>query len=517
MQEDDLANLQRSLQALSGPAKLSQPKFAVLSRSAGSDFPGTGNTGVFCNSNQAKAQQLVQGVLQSPTDKPYLQGFAPQSTAAVASVQQPRPAISLVNSSVRQRSHLTVRQHHLPQLSILRSPSPSQAEAGPQHNRDRRPEQASHATAQYNGELTQNVLSQPSRQGPGKPAWKQRPSQCSSNNRSTQQCSQRAVQKTLTAYPACGHMQMQAPRSAAGQSDSHNSEGTAQQAGGAAAAPALLQHQGGAKQPDRAGHPAIPPVLEPVPYTVQEPDSPPLQGAGTRRGTPARPQAQMPPACIFTETTITRWGLRFSARSALDCIAAVVAIQDVCTRQMYSSENPIKPGPLTGAECRTITPGRCSARAESTWSIRKVHEAGEGAAHCSTSAGPSAGVVSGKQRRICVVCCNLRRRSALNHCYNHQICCGAIMLLSGCNHTAWKTCCGVKMMCKPCLDTSGTSFPHVWVGHWFPGIYTPDPQQQGGMPFMGAPQSFREEPGETTRKHCHPRSESLWGPAQGTL
>ncbi|CAL5228950.1 g12182 [Coccomyxa viridis] len=94
------------------------------------------------------------------------------------------------------------------------------------------------------------------------------------------------------------------------------------------------QHQGAADQSDGAGHPALTPPLEPVPYTVQEPDSPPSQLAGPRPDASAK---QMPPTCIFMETTITR----------------------------------------------TITPGRNSARAESTWTVRKVHQAGEStAAHC---------------------------------------------------------------------------------------------------------------------------------------
>ena len=347
-QEDELANLQRSLQALSGPAETYRATSALLSRSAGSDFPGTGSTGIFCKGNQAQTQQLHHDVQQGPTEESGLQGSAPQSTAAVASVQQPRPAFSLVTSSIQQRSRLTVRQNHIPQLNPMQSPSLSQAEAGPHHHRGGRPELANLATAQYNGVSMESLPSQPNRQGPGDPAWKQRPFPYSSKDISTQQHSQRAAQKMLTAYPACSHLQMQAPASAAGQSDSYNSGGVAQQAGGAAAAHPALQCRGGAKQPGAAGHPAMSPSLAPVPYTVQEPDSPPPQGAEIRQGAPATPHAQRPPACIFMETTITRWGLRFSARSVLCCSTVLVQSRNACTWQMYSCAEHIRAGPLTG-------------------------------------------------------------------------------------------------------------------------------------------------------------------------
>lgn len=104
-------------------------------------------------------------------------------------------------------------------------------------------------------------------------------------------------------------MQMQVSRSAEEEAE-RTGKAAAEHPGAIAAVPVLLQHQGGAKQPDGANHPAMAPLLEPAPYTVQEPDSPPPQGAESRPGPSAASQAQMPPTCVFMETTVTRLGLR---------------------------------------------------------------------------------------------------------------------------------------------------------------------------------------------------------------
>ena len=302
VQDDELASLQRSLQALSGPAQLKQPDPAVLSTSAGSGAPAEGDTGVFCKSAQAKPAQ------QGPRGKASYQGSAPRRAAASAAAQQPRPVISLVSSSLQQWPHSTVRQHSNPQLAGL---------AGPQQDQGGIPELASSGKAQHNDNLTQEFLqAQPDGHAPGKRAWQQRPNPCSSCEPSTQQRSQKAAQMMLSAQPSAKQMRMQASRSA-GEVAKHTSRGTAEHLRPVAAVPMLQQqHQGAAEQSDGAGHPALTPPLEVLPYTVQEPDSPPLEQAGPRQNTSAAPQAQMPPTCIYTETTITRWALHISAVSA---------------------------------------------------------------------------------------------------------------------------------------------------------------------------------------------------------
>ena len=265
---------------------------------------------MFCKSIQAKAAQ--QGLIGSAV----YQGSAPQYAAASASAQQPRPVISLVDTSLQQRSNTTFRQRINPQLDASQGSRLIQAGAGPQQDQGGIPEQASSGMALHSSRLTQGVLqAQPDRQTPGKGAWQQKPPPISGNEPSTRQRAQKALQKTLSAQPGARHMQMQASRSA-GEVDRHTSRGTAEHLKPVAAVTALQQqHQGSAGQSDGAGHPALTPPLEIMPYTVQEPDSPPLQQAGAREGTSAMPQAQMPSTCIFMETTITRWDVHPSART----------------------------------------------------------------------------------------------------------------------------------------------------------------------------------------------------------
>ncbi len=299
-QEDELASLRRSLQALSGPAQPYQTTPAVLGTSAGSGAPTKGDTGVFCESAQGKAAQI------GPSGKASYQGCAPQRTAASASAQQPRPVISLVSSSLQQSSHSAAGHRRNPQLDTLQGPTLIQARAGPQQDQGGTPEQASSGKARPSGKTTQDHLHVLSGTlAPGTRAWQQRPPPCSSNEPGTQQRAQKVIQKALGPQPGSRQMQMQASRSA-GEVTRRASRNTAEQLGPIAAVSLMQQqqHQGAADQSDGAGHPALTPPLEPVPYTVQEPDSPPSQLAGPRPDASAK---QMPPTCIFMETTITRW------------------------------------------------------------------------------------------------------------------------------------------------------------------------------------------------------------------
>ena len=305
VQEDELARLRRSLQALSGPAQLSRSTPEAVSTSAVSDNTDNGNTGVFCEGNQAKGQQQTERVQQCPGRD---SAFQRSATQGMTAFPQPRPVISLVSTSLQQRSHSTVRQLGNPQLGRL-SPAPCQPGACPRHSQGGAQGQASLAEIHHSSALVESLApSQAESQGPGKSSWQQRPPPQGNGHSSTQQHAQNAVQRSLGAQPGSSHMQMQVSRSA-GEVDERTGRTTAELP--VAAFPVVLQHQGAAKQPARASHPAMAPLLEPSPYTVQEPDSPPPQGAESRQGPSAASQAQMPPICVFMETTITRWGLQY--------------------------------------------------------------------------------------------------------------------------------------------------------------------------------------------------------------
>lgn len=299
-QEDELANLQRSLQALSGPTHPSRPAPTMLRRPAIPNSSGTGDTGVFCEDNQEDRQQQYQGLGQRIGGRSSLSGPVPHSKAAPASVQQPRPVSSLISSSLQHR------QLQISQIRKLKRPSPSEDGGGLHHSGVGMPGQANNTSAQQSvPAVLYPKQAQVERQFTGNLAWQQRVHPPHSKLPSILPHPHRAVQQTPNQPAAHSHMQHQALK-AAGQADKQTSKSTVQQSEAVAAGPLSPQHDQATKQHIKGNHHAVTPSLDPVLYTVQEPDSPPQQGARSRQGTSGQPQMQMPPSCIFMEATITR-------------------------------------------------------------------------------------------------------------------------------------------------------------------------------------------------------------------
>ena len=313
LQENDLANLQRSLCALSGPAQPLRPAQAMPNRLPGPLLPDSGSTGVFRKSQQQQQQQPPRAD-QGTGPAPLKAGPIAQHVAAPAPMQQPLPASSLVDAMAAQKSQGRARQIPIPQARPMLQPSaPLQWNHGqPEHNADSYPSrfgglhsQPANTNRQLNvpsNALVHNApqahtnltnASKPSQQRVDAPPHSQRPT--------TPQLSPGAAKAgpQASTYPR-QQTQTHGPQSTGTANTYVRSASRTQQDSLAALSKAVP------RQPADTGHPAMSPALEPSPYTVQEPDSPSQDHAGGPQVTTGEHNRHMAPTCIYTETTITR-------------------------------------------------------------------------------------------------------------------------------------------------------------------------------------------------------------------
>ena len=308
LQEDELAALQKSLQALCGPApaQLSKQLQAAPGRRALPEQPPDTclSGGAAIARNRQQDEDIECQPAQDSVGRPTAQ--AP-CMAAPAKLQQPRPTMSLLNSSGAADSHDRGRQRRM-SLSRVTQPRPTGVrssneppktialgairESGASHSRLQQTSwprpvfsnssvvQIEHQSAKGQEALTDTL------KNPTSPVW-------------TESSAQAGVHKPPEHLR---QSRMQEPARTAGRL-----------AGRADAicvsrpsAPAASRQQVTlSRQPSEPDHPAIPPLLEPAPYIVEEPDSPTQEPADRTWGAAAEQQKAMP-SCLITETTITR-------------------------------------------------------------------------------------------------------------------------------------------------------------------------------------------------------------------
>ena len=386
LQENELANLQRSLRSLSGPAQPLRPAQAMPNRLPGPLRPDSGSTGVFCRMLQQQQQQQRQQFPrgdQRTGRAPLGAGPTAQQAAAPAPMQQPLPASSLIDATAAQESQGRARQIQIPQARPMLQPSALlQWNRGqPEHNAGSYTSrvgglhtQPANASRQWN--VPSNTLvhhapqahtdatnaSKPSQQRVGAPPHSQRPT--------TPQLSPGAA-KAAPQASTCPRQQtqmhgLQSP----GTANTHvRSASRTQQNSLAALSKAVT------KQPADAGHPAMSPALEPAPYTVQEPDSPSQEHAEGAQVSTRKHNRHTAPTCIYTETTITR-----CLQIALPGKSALMRSFTRMLKCLQISKQYVGARVATLVmlrDCRTVTPGS-SSQTQSTWTIREVHQAGGG-------------------------------------------------------------------------------------------------------------------------------------------
>ncbi|CAK0784979.1 hypothetical protein CVIRNUC_008184 [Coccomyxa viridis] len=293
--EDQLAALQKSLEALCGPASAQpcKPLQATPGRLAIPEQPpGTClSAGAAINRNRQQDRDLECQPASHRAGAPSIAAQAPY-VATLATQQQPRPTISLLDGSGAPDAHNRGRQLRLPlsrvtqhrQTGVKSSNEPPQPvalgairETGASHSR---PQQDSWPEPVFSNPSAGLQQRQPAK---GQEALRDSP-------------------KASTA-PAWTYSRAEA---------------------------ASQQQRISSRQPSEPNHPAIPPLLEPAPYIVEEPDSPTQEPVGRSWGVAAKQQEAMP-SCLITETTITR----------------------------------------------TITPGRATMRSQCAWTVREMPQAGE--------------------------------------------------------------------------------------------------------------------------------------------
>ena len=323
VQEGELANLQRSLRALSGPAQPGRAAQAPPGRFCGTDAPGTVDTGVFCEDNAASGPQGTRIAFPKPAKRTAAPSWCskpkPQPSAIPAPQQSFRPASSLLDTSHAQQPEGRTRQLRRPQSSPAQPP-PSNLASNTQ--------QAKVGVSSGAAPLNRNAGR--ALYGPDQAAAKDylhdNPSarHAEQGQAGVQDASRHSRQQT-TAPPHApipqqpgqwdDHRTPKRPSTTRTTQDPHRSGAAGRQEGragarqqGSTSASGLSErNQTLSTQPAETGHPAISPSLEPAPYTVQEPDSPAHQEHAKRaQNITQAPHMQMPAACIFTETTITR-------------------------------------------------------------------------------------------------------------------------------------------------------------------------------------------------------------------
>ena len=314
LQEDKLAALQKSLEALCGPvpAQPSKPLQATPGRLAIPEQPsGT------CLSAGAATDRNRQRDKNMECQPAPVRAGAPATTAqaprmpALATLQQPRPTMSLLNSSGAPDSANRGRQLRLP-LSRVAQHRPTGIESSnelphPTALGTMRGTGASHSRPQQDS-WAGPVFSDPSaRLQQRQPAKGQEALMDSLKNaRSPVWTDSRAQAGVHKPAEHLGQSLMQGPAGTAGRR-----AGRADAVGIIrSSAPAASKQQNPVfRQPNEPDHPAIPPLLEPAPYIVEEPDSP-AQEPGARSWSAAAKEQKAMPSCLITETTITRFDMR---------------------------------------------------------------------------------------------------------------------------------------------------------------------------------------------------------------
>ena len=314
LQEDQLADLQKSLEALCGPASAQpcKPLQATPGRLAIPEQPpGTClSAGAAINRNRQQDRDLECQPASHRAGAPSIAAQAP-CVATLATQQQPRPTISLLDGSGAPDAHNRGRQLRLPlsrvtqhrQTGVKSSNEPPQPvalgairETGASHSR---PQQDSWPEPVFSNPSAGLQQRQPAK---GQEALRDSPKAST------------APAWTSSRAEAGVHKPVHKPSEQDEQSLMQEPAGIAGRRAGRAdavcatrsSAPAASQQQRiSSRQPSEPNHPAIPPLLEPAPYIVEEPDSPTQEPVGRSWGVAAKQQEAMP-SCLITETTITR-------------------------------------------------------------------------------------------------------------------------------------------------------------------------------------------------------------------
>ena len=304
LQEDELAALQKSLKALCGPAlaQPSKPLQATPGRLAIPEQPPDTclSAGAATNRKRQQDKNLECRPLPYSAGAPSSTAQAPR-TVTPATLQQPRPTISLLNGSGAPDSNNRGRQLRLPLSRVTQHPPTGVKSSNePPQTRAIRGTGASHSRLQQDswpGPVFSNPSAGLQQRQPAKgqmdslknatsPVW-------------TDSSAQAGVHKPLE------HLGLSLMQESAGTAGRRAGTGDAVYATRSSAPAASQQQTPASRQPSEPDHPAMPPLLEPAPYIVEEPDSPTQEPVGRSWGVAAKQQKAMP-SCLITETTITR-------------------------------------------------------------------------------------------------------------------------------------------------------------------------------------------------------------------
>ena len=315
VQEDELTALQESLKALSAPAPApaqpsKQPQ-ATPGRLAIPEQPPSTclSAGAAIDRNRQEYRNADCQPVPDRSGKPSNTAQAPRMTT-LATLQQPSPMISLVHSSGAPDPDNRGRQPRTPQFGVTWH-CPTGV-----YSSDKPFQTAADATMREDGashfKLQQTSRSRAVFRNPSMPLQEH---QLAKGQKALMDSLKSTTSHVPIEYNAQGGVHR--PPKQLRQSLMQEPAGTAGRPAGRAgavcimrpSAPAALQQQETSpRQPSEPEQPAIPPLLEPSPYIVEEPDSPTQEPVDRSWGFAAKQQKAMP-SCLITETTITRKGL----------------------------------------------------------------------------------------------------------------------------------------------------------------------------------------------------------------